>query len=192
MHAVAAWAARREILNLLESGVDPKTLIDLLKDGREEGPKLLDATGSPRSLSPRSKSPRSKDSIDSRWEDPPSNTESRRFKSSSSTPMSSARSVEAKGPANFGGLEFGRKALPPPEQLEKDVKPRRRSRASTISPDRNESCRGRRGGLGGEVAGKRKGSAYEFGIRPVQDPNAVKRHRARGTCKVPEARLGEL
>ena len=73
VHAVAAWAARREILNLLESGVDPKAL------------------GSPRSLSPRSKSPRSKDSIDSRWEDPPSNNGSRRFKSSSSTPLSSVQ-----------------------------------------------------------------------------------------------------
>ncbi len=80
VHAVAAWAARREILNLLESGVDSKDLIDLLKDGREEGPKLLGSMGSPRSPSPRSKSPRSKDSIDSRLEDPTSNNESRKIK----------------------------------------------------------------------------------------------------------------
>ena len=107
VNAVAAWAARREILGLLESGADPKSLIELLKQGREEGPHLLSAENSPRSPSPRSRSPQS---------DQVSDLDSRRWVSASSTPLSSGRSSEARGPPlGFGGLEFSRKAVPPPD-----------------------------------------------------------------------------
>ena len=106
VEAVAAWAARREILGLLESGADPESLITLLREGKEEGPMLLDSQGSPRSQSPRSKSPLS---------DQPSEVDSRKWFSNSTTPASSGRSSDARGAVGFGGLDFGRKAMPPPE-----------------------------------------------------------------------------
>ena len=141
MYAVAAWAARKEILDLLEAGADARSLITLLKEGKEEGPKLLESDL--RSSSPKSGSPNSRGSVDSRGEDRQFGKKKGGPFSSSSTPLSSARSSDTRGRASFGGLEFGRKAQPPSRGVEKFDKSSSRRRDDRAGSRKSPTPRGR-------------------------------------------------
>ena len=140
MYAVAAWAARKEILDLLEAGADARSLITLLKEGKEEGPKLLESDL--RSSSPKSGSPNSRGSVDSRGEDRQFGKKKGGPFSSSSTPLSSARSSDTRGRASFGGLEFGRKAQPPSRGVEKFDKSSSRRRDDRAGSRKSPTPRG--------------------------------------------------
>ncbi len=72
---------------------------------------------------------------------------------------------------NFGGLEFGRKALPPSEPPAKEEKIRRRSRAVTISPERGENRRGRHSSF---LKGADEDKGEDFRKRATPPPPAAK------------------